>query len=332
MIIRRPAIMLIFLSAFVLLNSNLQAEENIGDALHIDFNGRVGIGTNQPRTALDTATGVMSGAANDYQKAQFAMSGGGKVTWAGPGNRLGWTRRFIAISMETRKTFNSGHVDIIQPQFDIPAANVYDGKSRSANADGIVLNSWEALYAVHAVGGNQSAVNFRIARYTHDFNAPSNWLLIAVVNGDDQTVKLGTGTIITAKSSSTNGSPLPSGTIVMWSGSIASIPNGWGLCNGQNGTPDLQDQFIRSVKSEENPGPGGGSASHNHVVNSHQHTLPDNTGARKGGGGTWGASQNKSLTGNHSHPLGGNSGASAPGTSTQNHLPPFYKLAFIMKL
>ena len=332
MIFRRPVRVLIFLSACVLLNGNLQADENIGDALHINSKGRVGIGTNQPRSALDTATGVMSGAANDYQKGQFTMSGGGKVTWTAPGNRLKWTQRFIAISMEKSKTFASGYVDIIQPQSDIPAQNVYDGKTRSANAAGIVLNSWEALYAVHTVGGNSRAVSFRIVSYTHEFSAPSNWLLVAVVNGDDQTVKLGTGTIITARSSSTNGSPLPSGTIVMWSGPINSIPAGWALCNGQYGTPNLQDQFIRGVKIGENPGPGGGSTSHNHVVNAHAHSLPANTGARRGGGGYVAFGRDDGLTGNHSHPLGGNTGSSAPGTSTQDHLPPFYKLAFIMKL
>jgi len=332
MIFRRPAMVLIFLSACVFLNGNLQAEENIGDALHIDSKGRVGIGTNQPRSALDTATGVMSGAANDYQKGQFTMSGGGKVTWTAPGNRLKWTQRFIAISMEKSKTFASGYVDIIQPQSDIPAQNVYDGKTRSVNAAGIVLNSWEALYAVHTVGGNSRAVSFRIVRYTHEFSAPSNWLLVAVVNGDDQTVKLGTGTIISAKSSSTNGSPLPSGTIVMWSGPINSIPAGWALCDGQNGTPNLQEQFIRSVKIGENPGPGGGSVSHSHVVNAHAHALPKTTGQTGGGGGHVAIWKNQGLTGKHSHPLGGNTVSSAPGTSTQNHLPPFYKLAFIMKL
>jgi len=230
------------------------------------------------------------------------------------------------------KNFREWNVDIIQPQSDIPAQNVYDGKTRSANAAGIVLNPWEALYAVHTVGGNSRAVNFRIVRYTHEFNAPSNWLLVAVVNGDDQTVKLGTGTIISANSSSNNGSPLPSGTIVMWSGPINSVPAGWVLCNGQNGTPDLQDQFIRGVKTGENPGAGGGSTSHNHVVNSHNHSLPANTGDRKGSGGYFGIGADHGLTGNHSHPLGGSTGSSAPGTSTQNHLPPYYKLAFIMKL
>jgi hypothetical protein len=32
--------------------------------------------------------------------------------------------------------------------------------------------------------------------------------------------------------------------ITLWSGSIASIPSGWSLCNGSNGTPDLRDKFV----------------------------------------------------------------------------------------
>lgn len=37
---------------------------------------------------------------------------------------------------------------------------------------------------------------------------------------------------------------IPSGVIVMWSGSIASIPDSWTLCDGTNGAPDLRDRFI----------------------------------------------------------------------------------------
>lgn len=37
---------------------------------------------------------------------------------------------------------------------------------------------------------------------------------------------------------------VPTGAIMMWSGTIANIPTGWALCNGQNGTPDLQGRFI----------------------------------------------------------------------------------------
>lgn len=46
-------------------------------------------------------------------------------------------------------------------------------------------------------------------------------------------------------------SNLPSGTalavtgmIVLWSGTSASVPAGWVICDGQNGTPDLRDQFV----------------------------------------------------------------------------------------
>ena len=37
---------------------------------------------------------------------------------------------------------------------------------------------------------------------------------------------------------------VPSGGIIMWSGTIASIPTGWYLCNGSNSTPDLRNRFI----------------------------------------------------------------------------------------
>jgi microcystin-dependent protein len=36
----------------------------------------------------------------------------------------------------------------------------------------------------------------------------------------------------------------PLGAIVLWHGSAASIPDGWKLCDGQNGTPDLRDRFV----------------------------------------------------------------------------------------
>lgn len=43
----------------------------------------------------------------------------------------------------------------------------------------------------------------------------------------------------------------PSGVIMMWSGSVASIPSGWVLCDGTNGTPDLRDRFIVGAKQDD---------------------------------------------------------------------------------
>ena len=35
---------------------------------------------------------------------------------------------------------------------------------------------------------------------------------------------------------------LPSGSIIIWTGS--TIPDGWAICNGENGTPDLRNRFL----------------------------------------------------------------------------------------
>jgi len=37
---------------------------------------------------------------------------------------------------------------------------------------------------------------------------------------------------------------IPTGGIILWSGSTGSVPSGWLLCDGTNGTPDLRDYFI----------------------------------------------------------------------------------------
>jgi len=54
-------------------------------------------------------------------------------------------------------------------------------------------------------------------------------------------------------------STLPTGFIGMWSGTIASIPVGWAICNGQNGTPNLTDKFIIAAGNTYAPGAVGGS-------------------------------------------------------------------------
>jgi hypothetical protein len=37
---------------------------------------------------------------------------------------------------------------------------------------------------------------------------------------------------------------VPSGGIIIWSGSATAIPTGYILCNGTNGTPNLQNSFV----------------------------------------------------------------------------------------
>jgi microcystin-dependent protein len=63
--------------------------------------------------------------------------------------------------------------------------------------------------------------------------------------------------------------PIPTGGIMLWSGSIGSIPSGWVLCNGNNGTPDLRDRFIVGAGSTYAVNATGGST--DAIVVSHTH-------------------------------------------------------------
>lgn len=65
--------------------------------------------------------------------------------------------------------------------------------------------------------------------------------------------------------------PLPSGAILLWSGSIGSIPSGYVLCNGSNGTPDLRDRFVVGAGTTYAVDASGGSA--DAIVVSHNHTA-----------------------------------------------------------
>lgn len=53
---------------------------------------------------------------------------------------------------------------------------------------------------------------------------------------------------------------VPIGGIIMWSGSIASIPANWALCDGTGGTPNLQDRFVIGAGSTYAVGATGGAA------------------------------------------------------------------------
>lgn len=71
---------------------------------------------------------------------------------------------------------------------------------------------------------------------------------------------------------------LPTGLIMMWSGSAASIPAGWALCDGTNGTPNLMNSFVRGAGGDYAPGDTGGAATHVHTATAadagaHQHSV-----------------------------------------------------------
>lgn len=153
---------------------------------------------------------------------------------------------------------------------------------------------------------------------------------------------------------------MPSGAIIMWSGSTTTIPDGYALCDGNNGTPNLTDRFVVAAGSMYSVGATGGSntKSHSHGdtfsvdghtlatsrIPSHDHVLrmakardasPDSDSHYRAGWSTQTEYRRTSRLpiesegggGSHSHGLSG--GVSSSSIDVR---PLYYALAFIMKL
>jgi hypothetical protein len=150
------------------------------------------------------------------------------------------------------------------------------------------------------------------------------------------------------------GNAFVAGMIMLWSGSSASIPTGWLLCDGTNSTPDLRNRFVVGAGSTYAVNATGGSA--DAIVVSHTHTATTATTSLTGtitnqytagntNGGTTGVFSQSN------YDVDGDGGESRPGrtinfdgshnhtttisttgsSGTNANLPPYYALCYIMK-
>ena len=142
---------------------------------------------------------------------------------------------------------------------------------------------------------------------------------------------------------------MPIGGIILWYGSITSIPENWALCDGtivnDLQTPDLRSQFVVGAGSDagENvtfnvssgalsgqyaPGDTGGSVAHQLTIAempSHTHTYT-RTSAPSGGQDQAGSGSGDAV--NQSTTNTGSQGS----TNYHENRPPYYALAYIMKV
>lgn len=112
--------------------------------------------------------------------------------------------------------------------------------------------------------------------------------------------------------------PFKTGMIILWSGSVATIPGGWVLCDGSNGTPDLLDRFVIAAGDNFDPDDSGGALTHSHAFtgDGHVHNLLE---------GPW-------IPVGLAHHITTDSAAETGTTDTGNNIPPYYALCYIMKL
>jgi hypothetical protein len=154
---------------------------------------------------------------------------------------------------------------------------------------------------------------------------------------------------------------IPDGGIILWYGLVANIPTGWALCNGANGTPDLRERFVIGASTTLETGSTGGSKAkttssdggHSHTITVNNHTLtaaqmPSHSHSFDyasesfvngdiDSGSTGSISYSSRNTGgagssnSHNHSAGSNS-VSNHSHTIDDARPPFYALAYIMKI
>ena len=139
------------------------------------------------------------------------------------------------------------------------------------------------------------------------------------------------------------GGNVPVGGIILWSGTIANIPANWHICDGTNGTPNLQDNFVVGAGNTYAVNATGGNANHSHTTP--PLTVPGLTfsGSTNAAGGAYetqyaavnGCCGNQCSTPGHSHAYSGTTGTASIAANTTgpaNSLPPYYALAYIMRI
>ena len=192
-------------------------------------------------------------------------------------------------------------------------------------------------------------VNTRVSRSGDIMEGP---LTLLAPTEDNHAARLKDVTDATTSLPADSGPPI--GAVLMFSGSIESLPSSWKLCDGTNGTPDLRDRFVVGAGGAYSPGDTGGAdevtlsegqmPAHSHSGSSgssgsHTHGLSSVVRASQTvnyQGGDFSLAFNAASgtvsvnsAGLHSHSVSiGNTG----GGEAHENRPPYYALAYIMRV
>ena len=281
----------------------------------------------QTNTASGTAAAV-GGGDNNIASGNFSAVPGGQSSTASAGWSLAAGRR--------AKALHEGSI-VFGDARDQDKASTGNNQFIIGSSGGVAINTTPA-------SGMALTVSGRVKADSAEFSSMS---------------------VTTLSSTSVSGyGTIPVGGIIMWNGAVTAIPDGWALCNGTQNTPDLRGRFVMGGGGNRAVGMTGGAETvtltesqlpaHNHRVSgattsagNHAHPYDDiyfseswgplgnqgwlGSGDSDRNNGPHSTSRNTSAAGDHAHSFDVTS-ASTGGGQAIDKLPPFYVLAYIMRI
>jgi microcystin-dependent protein len=250
--------------------------------------------------------------------------------WDSPTNTSGllWGRRFT-VTPDANGVFNvvlSGEGSLLSGAPDVSLSSVFTGTNGQARYVELTVAG------ATAIRPRQQFLAAPYAFLAYDVTAArENFTVAGVLTASNF---VGHGTI-------------PIGGIIMWSGSVTNVPSGWALCDGTtyNGvvSPDLRGRFVVGAGqgaglSPRTVGQSGGEETHALTIAempAHAHT---NRFVNNGYPDNWGRRDTTLVNGHFVvDEFGGGNvtnyvGTAAGGDAAHNNLPPYYVLAYIIRV
>ena len=128
------------------------------------------------------------------------------------------------------------------------------------------------------------AANVATATHTHALTFGSTSPAITSTGDTASTVAHTPPFVVLACLQNTSGTDSwPDGVLALWTGTLASLPEDWHLCDGTDGTPDLRSLFIQAATTLGDIGTTGGSLTHSHTLTGHTHAVAAHTHTVTGG-------------------------------------------------
>jgi microcystin-dependent protein len=195
---------------------------------------------------------------------------------------------------------------------DAAGSAAFDGSADIS----IIVDVTSADSAATCTGNAATSTKLETAHTINDvaFDGTAD-ITITQVNGKD---------IATVDQIPDTSESVPIGGIIIWSGS--DIPAKWALCNGLNGTPDLRGKFVLGYNDTYAIGQAGGEEKHKLTIEempSHNH----------GQGAKAGSYQYGAVTSyGDDDPVILSATLNTGGDQPHNNMPPYYALAYIMRI